>query len=145
MKFLVEGKDFCCGYKGATDVTQILQFSREHYFDFMAVAPILHEGKKIGSSRVRLAIRQGNFSAVEEMMHHPYQLDCSGFAWKKEGKNLVAHAGDLQVLPENGEYEVEAVLSGCTEKTICTVANGKIQLAGKGGDVSGIIRAITFR
>lgn len=145
MKFLVEGKDFCCGYKGATDVAQILQFSREHYFDFMAVAPILHEGEKISSSRVRLAIRAGNFSAAEEMMRHPYQLDCSGFTWKKEGKNLVAHAGDSQVLPENGEYEVEAVLSGRTEKSICTVTNGKIQLADMGGKISGIIRAITFR
>ena len=113
MKFLVEGKDFCCGYRGATDVTQILDFSRRHYFDFMAVAPILYEGEKIGSSRIRQAVRDGDFSAAEAMLHHTFALDCAGWDWKRDGAYLVAKKTGMQVMPKNGDYAVNLALAPC--------------------------------
>ena len=158
MKFLVEGKDFCCGYQGATDVTQILDFSRRHYFDFMAVAPILYEGEKISSSRIRAALAAGDAGAANAMLHHPFALDCAGWNWKRDGAYLTAKKTGIQMLPKDGEYRVWAELAHCgktdasdeaqtdaprTVQTGCTVANGMIRLRGTDA-LGGIVRGIRF-
>ena len=158
MKFLVEGKDFCCGYQGATDVTQIIEFSRQKYFDFMAVAPILYQEKKVSSSRIRKAILAADFQSAIDMLHYPFTVDCAGFAWKRDGQYLVAQKTGIQVLPKDGDYQVLVQLSGRGEKTTpaqtsvcvhtvltaCKLVSGSIRLLDSDGSLRGIVRAVQF-
>lgn len=128
MKFLVEGKDFCCGYKGATDVAQILEFSRQHFFAFLAVAPILYEEKRISSSRIRKALLEGKFSAAEDMLHHSFSLDCAGWDWTQEGDCLGARKSGIQVWPKDGEYRVFAETNGGRVAVQCIIRDGQLRL-----------------
>ena len=143
MKCLVEGKDFCCGYQGATDVAQIMDFSHQQYVAFMAIAPILHEGEKISSSRIRAALAAGDVRKANDMLHHPFALDCAGWDWKRDGDTLTAKKAGMQVLPKDGDYRVQMVFAQTgtantneapqtdapvTAHADCTIANGTIRL-----------------
>ncbi len=144
MKFLVEGKDFHCGYKGATDVPQILEFSRQHFFAFLAVAPILYEEKRISSSRIRKALHDGKFSAAEDMLHHVFSLDCAGWNWTVDGDSLLARKSGIQVWPKDGEYTVFAETSGGRLKTQCIIRDGTIALAHKDEILGNTIFLLSF-
>ncbi|MBQ7159053.1 MAG: tRNA pseudouridine(55) synthase TruB [Treponema sp.] len=144
MKFLVEGKDFHCGYKGATDVPQILEFSRQHFFAFLAVAPILYEEKRISSSRLRKTLHDGKFSAAEDMLHHVFSLDCAGWNWTVDGDSLLARKSGIQVWPKDGEYTVFAETSGGRLKTQCIIRDGTIALAHKDEILGNTIFLLSF-
>ena len=128
MKFLVEGKDFRCGHKGAADVSQILEFSRQHYFAFLAVAPVLYEEKRISSSRIRKALLEGDFSPAEDMLHHSFSIDCAGWEWTTEGDGFKARKSGIQLWPKDGKYSVLAETTGKSVAAECIIRNGSLFL-----------------
>lgn len=96
MKVLVEGVDFRCGYKGATDSEAIQTWAVQNNVKTFFVAPVFYknaekESQRISSSFIRELIEKGQFDIVESLLHYSYELDLT--------------AGNLlQVLPPCGVY-----------------------------------------
>ncbi|MCR5723604.1 MAG: tRNA pseudouridine(55) synthase TruB [Treponema sp.] len=160
MRFLSEGNDFHFGYKGATDVSALMEMSKTHGFDFAAIAPVQYDGEKISSSRIREALLDGRTDAASAMLNHPFVLDTAGYVWAREKDGSVsAVAGKKQLLPKEGAYSVRVHLAGgaeaesslkadcpvCREKEArCVIKNGMLSIFADAGSLSGIITAVSF-
>ena len=123
MKFIAEGRDFHCGYHGATGIDQMCEYSKEVGFETCIVPPVLYEAERVSSSRIRQAVLDAAMDSVSCMLARPYALDCSNLVWKREIKEnmfyLIAEKKLFQVFPAEGKYKVMAIMSGNSEKNGC--------------------------
>lgn len=96
MKFLAEGIDFRCGYKGATDTQAIRYWADQNNVAYTFVDPVYYteadgNQERVSSSYIRSMIQKGFFYMATELLKRPYELDL-------EGAELT------QVLPPDGIY-----------------------------------------
>ncbi len=163
MKYLAEGVDFHCGYKGATDMKLIKEYSVEKGFVAQTIDSVLYADKKVSSSRIRDDIYERNFSAVEVMLNRPFELDCTGFQWQMteiDGKQfIVTRKSGIQIFPPDGEYEVIVKMSAGSEgapatqtsvcvhtfQSCCKLEAGQLRLPVPGLLMNGYVRALQFR
>ena len=153
MKFLAEGDDFRCGYKGSTNIQSIKDFSYKSEFNLDVIAPVDYQEKRVNSSRIREAVLEKQFQDVSVMLNRLYELDCSSLDWSCLTENnqcsYVAEYNGYQVLPPNGEYLVNVVISGSEEVSIikhltCKLDSGVLRLLVSDGSLKGFIKAIQF-
>lgn len=159
MKFLAEGSDFRCGYKGATDIQAITALAGENGFDFAVIPPVLFENQRVRSTRIRSAVSNADFSSAKKMLGRPYQLDCSALSWEKiqEGEctGYEAKHDGVQVIPPEGTYSVSVIMSAAKaaahsyecvrmSKATCEIKFGVLRLLGLIASVHTDIRAILF-
>ena len=116
MKFLAEGTDFKCGYKGEFSADKIDQCAGKLGFEFKIAQDVLFEGKKISSTLIKQKIVQGKLLDVQKMLGRPYQIDLSHY--------------NEQVLPPDGQYKC-IVLNSTDNKnsifeTSCWVEGGNL-------------------
>ena len=108
MKFIAEGVDFRCGYKGATDITAIKYFADSKNIKYNFVEPVYYrqgtnEQERISSSYIRTMVLKRFLSTVQELLLRPYSLEL-----KFETERTVLLKSEIkQVLPPNGVYSVE--------------------------------------
>lgn len=84
LKFLAEGIDFRCGFKGATDTQAIRYWAEQNKISTIFVDPVFYregtdEEERISSSYIRGMILKGFFTTVTELLAHPFELDFSSF------------------------------------------------------------------
>lgn len=126
MKFLAEGADFCCGYKGALNMAGLEVLSREKGFCLKKVDDVLFIGRRISSSRIRDSIFSGDFSSAKLMMGRDFSYDCSGFNFSVDVKPecLCATAKGSQILPKPGEYKVNLIFDGGSSvESVCRIGS----------------------
>lgn len=155
LKYLCEGKDFTCGYKGSIDVKALGDFCLKNNIELNVVDFVDYLGRKVSSSRIRTDVLEEKFEAVKIMLHKSFELDCAGFEWEKEEKDgqhwLVAKKRGIQVFPPDGQYKVqiETVISGSeeisvTKTALCKLDSGLLRVLDSDGSLSGFVRAIQF-
>ncbi|MCK9168870.1 MAG: riboflavin biosynthesis protein [Treponema sp.] len=111
LKFLAEGKDFRCGYRGTFGMKEILDYSVCNGITAQFPEPVLYGSSRISSSLIRSCIIRGDFSSAAKMLGHNYTLDCSETVWKCEDSQFTAERHSfLQALPADGTYDVVAIL-----------------------------------
>ncbi len=107
LRFLSEGQDFHCGYKGEFGIAQVQQVAKEKGFLLKVSDDVLFEEKRISSTRIRDSIKNGNFEKAKKMLLRPFELDCSDFDWQiQENGNRKAKVKETQIIPKNGTYSV---------------------------------------
>lgn len=79
LKFIAEGLDFRCGYKGATDVSSIKMFADNNgveyeFLDAVYYRPGTNEQERISSSYIRNMIKKRFFSTANELLMNPFTL-----------------------------------------------------------------------
>lgn len=168
MKFLAEGKDFHCGYKGLTGMEIIKEFSEKNGFCLETVDSVVFEDKKISSTRCRNSILESDFDSANFMLDRHFSLDCSDFKWSEEkdpdNRKIVktASISGIQIVPPDGTYKVLAVVlvqnnlisqkSGEANSSVnvrayrsdCTLEKGNLRLAFSDKLISGFVQAIQF-
>lgn len=106
MKFLAEGIDFRCGYKGATDTQAIQYWAEQNKIECAFVDPVYYteadgSQERVSSSYIRQMIQKGFFNFVTELLSRPYELDFQS----------VRETGScIQVLPPDGIYHPQTDL-----------------------------------
>jgi riboflavin kinase/FMN adenylyltransferase len=105
------GEDWRFGNKRLGDVDLLKAMADEMGFELMAVAPVIWDGERISSTRIRQAIHDGNFDAVEAMLGRAYVLSGKVVEGRKLGRTLGfptanLHFTDIQ-LPKDGVWLVE--------------------------------------
>lgn len=104
------GEDWRFGSKRLGDVEMLRKMKESHNFRLNAISPVMWDGERISSTRIRQAIRDGNFDAVEIMLGRPYEVTGTVVEGRKLGRKLGfptanIRLGDLQV-PKEGVWTV---------------------------------------
>lgn len=165
MKFLAEGKDFNCGYKGESGgnltMKELALLAGNKGFFLSEIQDVILEGKKVSSSRIRDAVKNGDFALVQKMLLRPFSYDCSEIKFtlsgccEKDGMSwFEGECSSSQVLLSEGNYNVVAIMSGSenvsneknlnTLHTLCAVEGGKIKLLLPSENAARRVRTINF-
>lgn len=114
IRTIAVGEDWRFGHNRSGDVPFLRDAAARFGFALEAVAPIMHDGERISSTRIRQAIRDGNLGAAEEMLGRPYSVSGTVVEGQKLGRTLgfpTANlaTGDTQ-LPPDGVWAVRVLL-----------------------------------
>ena len=106
MKFIAEGIDFRCGYKGATDTQAIKYWAAQNNVAFSFVDPVYYteadgNEERVSSSYIRKMIQKGFFNTAKELLARSYQIDIDQI--REQGRST-------QIFPPDGFYS-------CTSET----------------------------
>ena len=107
-KKVVVGDNFRFGHDRAGNVTTLAELGRALGFTVEALAPVLHEGQPISSSRVRRAIAAGAVDEAAALLGRPYFIDGRVAVGEKRGRTLGFPTANLdsanETLPALGVY-----------------------------------------
>lgn len=73
-KKIIVGDDFRFGAKRAGDVETLKTLGKEQGFEVDALPQAMHNGDRISSTRIRHAVKQGDFETAEALMGRPFTL-----------------------------------------------------------------------
>ncbi len=134
LRFIAEGQDFRCGYKGSYGMPEITDFIFQNGIQAQFLDLVQSDGKRISSSEVRRQIQEGNFSLVNELLERSFQLEIPETSYLIEKKSFVVKRSLLrQVSPETGTHKVllngsiPAVLNASSEKLVISVQEENAQ------------------
>ncbi len=159
LKYLAEGSDFHCGYKGSTGMEDIKKIASELDFEVDTIASVIFEGERVSSSRIRKCVLEKQFDQVQKMLLKPFELDCTGFNWEfsqsSSKKVISAQKKGEQLLPPDGTYKTLVSFYTFSQKSgeaqnyraansDCTLENGNLRLAFSDNLISGFVRSIQF-
>ena len=95
------GEDWRCGKSRQGDEALLARLSGELGFHLDAVPPVMMEGERISSTRIRQAIRDGNLEAAAKMLGRPYTVE----GRVVEGRRLGRQIGFPTANVERGEEQ----------------------------------------
>ncbi len=105
------GEDWKFGRKRTGDVAMLRRMGAKLGFRLEAVPPVMWDGERISSTRIRQAIRDGNFEAVEKMLGRPYEISGTVIEGRKLGRELGFPTANLQIderqTPRDGVWAVK--------------------------------------
>lgn len=104
------GEDWRFGCRRLGDVNLLRKMGERLGFRLNAVSPVMWDGERISSTRIRQAIRDGNFETVENMLGRKYEVSGTVIEGRKLGRELGfptanLRLGDLQA-PKHGVWVV---------------------------------------
>jgi len=125
IKHLIVGDDFRFGRKRGGDFTLLQQAGDQHGFEVEDMNTISHKENRISSTRIRLALEQGDFTSAESCLGRPYQI-CGRVAHgDKRGRTIGFPTLNVNlhrlVSPLHGVFAVR--VKGLDEQALPGVAN----------------------
>ena len=107
------GADFVFGRKRSGDVTLLKKLGAEFGFTVHGLAAVALDNQTVSSTRIREAIRAGDFDAASQMLGRPYAISGRVIEGDQLGRQFGFPTANLDatglILPPNGVY------SGCTK------------------------------
>ena len=74
VKTLAAGEDWRFGHLRKGDIDLLGSLAAEHGYQLEAVPPVMYDGDRISSTRIRQAVHDGNLKEAEEMLGRPYSM-----------------------------------------------------------------------
>ncbi len=120
------GFDFRFGYDQAGDATYLAESQERFDYRVIVLDPIMVDGEKASSSRIRALLRSGDLSGAARMLGHPYLIAGSVLEGEKLGRKLGFPTANIQlsrnlVLPKDGIYAVWVTRNGGRYKGACSI------------------------
>lgn len=122
LKYLVEGVDFRCGYKGAFDAASIKSWCENNKVAVDFIKPVIYKSEsegeiRISSSYIRSKIADGDFFTVNQLLDRCYELE-------------LPVENSVQILPRDGFYTVFLLdkNSKSEEQSMIQIENQKLIL-----------------
>lgn len=107
---VVVGADFRFGFQRQGDVEYLREAGRRHGFTVETVAPVLVDGQRVSSTRVRQALASADFAQAEVLLGRPYALSGRVVPGRQLGRELGFPTANLRlrrrVSPLHGVYAV---------------------------------------
>ncbi len=116
VRTIAVGEDWRFGHRRAGDVALLHEAAARYGFRLEAVPPVMFDGDRISSTRIRQAIHDGNLDEAERMLGRRYSVTGTVKEGGKLGRQLGfptanVHTGNLQ-LPPDGVWAVRAINVG---------------------------------
>lgn len=116
VKTLAVGEDWRFGHQRKGDVDLLAKLAESYGYDLEAVSPVMFEGDRISSTRIRQAIHDGNLAAAEQMLGRPYSMRGTVVRGRELGRELGFPTANIAVgsrqLPPSGVWAVRVGLNG---------------------------------
>jgi riboflavin kinase/FMN adenylyltransferase len=113
MKEIVVGFDFTYGKRGLGNVYMLQQYQE---FKTTIIGELTYYNKKVGSTRIREAIKDGKITLANHLLGRPYQMIGEVIKGKGRGTNLGFPTANLSyccyLLPKSGVYIATVYLEG---------------------------------
>ncbi|MEI7809214.1 MAG: bifunctional riboflavin kinase/FAD synthetase [Verrucomicrobiota bacterium] len=110
------GADFVFGHKRSGNVELLKKLGAELYFRVHGMAELALDGKTVSSTRIREAIRTGNWDAASQMLGRPYAICGRIVEGDRLGRQLGFPTANLDaanlVLPPKGVYAASTKFNG---------------------------------
>lgn len=155
------GSGFTFGHKRSGDVALLRRLGERYAFSVHAMPAVVCRGKIVSSTRIREAIRTGNFESAGEMLGRPFEISGRVLRGEQLGRTLGFPTANLEAaglaLPPNGVYAGTATVKGVAYKAVAnlgyrpTVSSDQlglrveVHLLGFAGDLYGQELEFAFR
>jgi len=110
------GADFVFGHKRSGNVALLKTLGTELHFQVHGLAAVALDGQVVSSTRIREAIRAGNFDEASQMLGRPYAICGLVVKGDQIGHELGFPTANLDVtnliLPPNGVYAASTMAQG---------------------------------
>jgi riboflavin kinase/FMN adenylyltransferase len=107
-KRVVVGEDFRFGHQRRGDVTALEALGARLGFGVQSVAPVVHGGRPVSSSRVREALARGQVEEARGLLGRPFFIDGRVVEGERRGRTLGFPTANLETpnetLPREGVY-----------------------------------------
>jgi len=125
IKWLIVGDDFRFGAQRQGDFALLTQLGEKHGFAVTPTTTVTREGVRIGSSRVRTALDQGDLTLAKQLLGRPYRIGGHVIHGDKRGRQLGFPTANIPlrrwVKPLQGVFTV--LVHGVGDKPLPAVAN----------------------
>ena len=125
IQLLMVGEDFRFGHKRSGDIPQLQSLAAEVGFSVEIIPPILTNGERVSSTRLRTALAKGDHAQVFQYLSYPYSMsgrvargDQRGRQWGFPTANIYLHRA---LTPLQGVYTV--LVQGLGAESLPGVAN----------------------
>ena len=112
VRTIAVGEDWRFGHNRGGDVPFLVREAEKRGFTLEAVPPVMFEGDRISSTRIRQAIRDGNLVAASGMLGRPYSVSGEVTQGDQLGRTLGFPTANLPTgdveLPPSGVWAVRA-------------------------------------
>ena len=117
MQFLAAGIDFRMGHNSDTGVAELSCYARSCGLELKVLDDVVLKGKRVSSSLVRGAVREGDFDFASSLLGRPFCLDGLPLDFQEGGSSnatlsMIASRNTTQVLPEAGSFRVRVAFAG---------------------------------
>lgn len=110
------GEDWKFGRGREGKLNFLKTYCEENEIALSATAPVIHEGERISSTRIRQAVRDGNLKTAAVMLGRSYSLFGEVVKGQQLGRKIGFPTANVdtknELLPPNGVYVVNSVLNG---------------------------------
>lgn len=119
------GADFVFGHKRSGNVPLLRQLGSELHFQVHGLAAVALDGQTVSSTRIREAIRVGDFDAASQMLGRAYSIAGKVVHGDQLGHKLGFPTANLDtsgmLLPPNGVYAAHARLGSQTHRAVLNI------------------------
>jgi riboflavin kinase/FMN adenylyltransferase len=116
LKTIAVGEDWIFGKARGGNVTKLREWGTEMGFSVTAAAPVMVDGERVSSTRVRQAVRDGNLIAVRSMLGRAYDVTGTVIEGKKLARQLGYPTANVVVhneqLPPDGVWSLKVKFRG---------------------------------
>jgi riboflavin kinase/FMN adenylyltransferase len=157
---VMSGPAFHFGHRGAGNPALLERLSRELGYAYIRREPVMHDGEKVSSTRVRAALAAGNVALAGELMLRPHRNHGVVVTGDQLGRRIGFPTANLrmeraELVPANGVYAVRAWLDhGVTWPAMMNIGwrptvNGRdlrheVHLIGFDGELTGKRLAVDY-
>lgn len=105
---LVMGQNARLGSNASMDARGAVDFAKAMGVDALSLPSLVLEGIAVSSSRIRLAVRDGDFAEAARLLGYPFELDLDGWVKRPKGSGLELDAPrKRQILPASGSFGIQ--------------------------------------
>ena len=119
------GADFVFGCQRSGNVALLKTLGGELGFHVHGLAAVALDGQTVSSTRIREAIRTGDFDAASQMLGRAYSLAGEVIRGDQLGQQLGFPTSNLDttglLLPPNGVYAAHAAVAGQTHRAVLNI------------------------
>jgi riboflavin kinase/FMN adenylyltransferase len=119
------GADFVFGHKRSGNVASLKSLGAELGFQVHGLAAVALDGQTVSSTRIREAIRSGDFDAAGQMLGRAYSLAGEVVRGDQLGHKLGFRTANLDttglLLPPNGVYAAHAKVAGKNYRAVLNI------------------------
>ena len=120
VKAVLVGENFRFGHKQAGDVKLLTELGKEHGFDVVIVAPVVHRGEVVSSTIIRREVAEGDVSHAGRLLGRPFALTGEVVSGTGTGRRFTFPtlnlAPEQELLPARGVYITRAWIEGETRR-----------------------------
>ena len=126
-KEIYVGEDFAFGYKRSGKIEDLKRFGREFGFKVDTIPPVILDGERVSSSRIRGLIGDGRVGESARLLGRYYSIEGLVVTGKNRGKDLGYPTANVrppdEMIPKDGVYAAKVTIDATSMDGITYIGN----------------------